>query len=34
MTAVEYGNDIVIIDAGIQFKTEDTPGIDFITSKY
>lgn len=30
MTAVEYGNDIVIIDAGIQFKTEDTPGIDFI----
>ena len=30
MTAIEYGDDIVIIDAGIQFKTEDTPGIDFI----
>ncbi len=30
MTAVEYKNDIIIIDAGIQFKTEDTPGIDYI----
>ena len=30
MTAVEYGDDIIIIDAGLQFKTEDTPGIDFI----
>ena len=30
MTAVEYGNDIVIIDSGFQFKEEDTPGIDFI----
>ena len=30
MTAIEYGNDIIIIDAGIEFKSEDTPGIDFI----
>jgi ribonuclease J len=30
MTAIEYGEDILIIDAGFQFKEEDTPGIDFI----
>jgi ribonuclease J len=30
MTAIEYKNDIIIIDAGIQFKTEETPGIDYI----
>jgi ribonuclease J len=30
MTAIEMGNDIVIIDAGFQFKEEDTPGIDYI----
>jgi len=30
MTAVEYGDDIIVIDAGIQFKTEETPGIDYI----
>jgi ribonuclease J len=30
MTAIEYGNDIIVIDAGIQFKTEETPGIDYI----
>ncbi|MFH0755569.1 MAG: ribonuclease J [bacterium] len=30
MTVIEYGDDIIIIDAGIQFKTEETPGIDFI----
>ncbi len=30
MTAIEYGDDIIVIDAGIQFKTEETPGIDFI----
>lgn len=30
MMAVEYKNDIIVIDAGIQFKTEETPGIDYI----
>src|SRR3989344_457263 len=30
MTVVEYGNEIVVIDAGIQFPEEKTPGIDFI----
>ena len=30
MTVVEYGDDIVIVDAGFQFKADDTPGIDYI----
>ncbi len=30
MTAVEFGPDIIVIDAGFQFKEEDTPGIDYI----
>ena len=30
MTAIEIGNDIIVIDAGFQFKTEETPGIDYI----
>lgn len=30
MTAIEYGNDIVVIDIGFQFKDENTPGIDYI----
>jgi ribonuclease J len=30
MTAIEIGNDIIVVDAGMQFKTEDTPGIDYI----
>ncbi|MCR4311018.1 MAG: hypothetical protein NUV54_00380, partial [Candidatus Taylorbacteria bacterium] len=30
MTMVEFGNDIIVIDAGFQFKDEDTPGIDYI----
>jgi ribonuclease J len=30
MTVVEIGNDIIVIDAGFQFKEEDTPGIDYI----
>jgi len=30
MTLIEYQNEIVVIDAGLQFATTDTPGIDFI----
>lgn len=30
MTAIEYGNDIIVIDIGFQFKDENTPGIDYI----
>ena len=28
MTALEYGNDIIVIDAGNSFPTEDMPGVD------
>lgn len=30
MTAIEYKDDIIVIDCGFQFKEEDTPGIDYI----
>lgn len=30
MTAIEIGDDIIVIDAGMQFKTDDTPGIDYM----
>ncbi len=30
MTVFEYGNDIIIVDMGIQFPEEDMPGIDYI----
>lgn len=30
MTVFEYGNDIIILDMGIQFPGEDMPGIDYI----
>jgi ribonuclease J len=30
MTVFEYGDDIVILDMGIQFPEEDMPGIDYI----
>jgi ribonuclease J len=30
MTAVEYKNDIVIIDMGFQFPGEEAPGVDYI----
>ncbi len=30
MTVFEIGNDIIVVDAGFQFKTEETPGIDYI----
>src|SRR3989344_686715 len=30
MTAIETKDDIVVIDAGMHFSTEDTPGIDYV----
>ncbi|MBP5193841.1 MAG: ribonuclease J [Clostridia bacterium] len=30
MTALEYGKDIIIIDAGVAFPTDDMPGIDLV----
>ncbi len=30
MTVVEFGEDIIVVDAGFQFKGEDTPGVDYI----
>ena len=30
MTVVEYGDDMVVIDAGIMFPDEDHPGVDLI----
>ena len=29
-TLMEYGNDIIIIDLGLQFPDEDMPGVDYI----
>ncbi len=30
MTAIEIGNDIIVIDAGFAFEDDTTPGIDYI----
>ncbi len=30
MTAIEYKNDIIVMDIGFKFKDQDTPGIDYI----
>jgi ribonuclease J len=30
MTAIEYKDDIIVLDVGFQFREEDTPGIDYI----
>ncbi|MCL2570448.1 MAG: ribonuclease J [Firmicutes bacterium] len=30
MTALEFGDDIVVVDAGLGFPTEDMPGIDLV----
>jgi len=30
MTMIEYKDSIVVIDAGLQFKEENTPGVDYI----
>ncbi|MBI2673970.1 MAG: ribonuclease J [Candidatus Zambryskibacteria bacterium] len=30
MTVIEFGEDIIVCDAGIKFTDDDTPGIDYI----
>jgi len=30
MTVIEYGEDIIIVDAGFQFSEDETPGVDFL----
>ena len=30
MTAIEIGEDIVVIDAGMHFSNEATPGVDYV----
>ena len=30
MTAIEYGDEIIVVDAGFQFDSEETPGVDYI----
>jgi len=30
MTAIEYGDDIVIVDAGLSFPTAEMPGVDVV----
>ncbi len=30
MTAIEIGDDIIIVDAGMHFSNEETPGVDYV----
>ena len=30
MTAIEYENDIIVVDAGLTFPGDDLPGVDLV----
>ena len=34
MTAFEYGDDMILIDAGIMFPDDDMPGVDLVLPDY
>ena len=34
MTVIEYGDDLVVVDAGIMFPDDDHPGVDLILPDY
>jgi ribonuclease J len=34
MTALEYGNDMLLVDAGLMFPDDDHPGVDLILPDY
>lgn len=34
MTAIEYGEDIVVIDGGMSFPTIEMPGVDFVVPDF
>ena len=34
MTVIEYGNDMIMVDAGIMFPDDDHPGVDLILPDY
>lgn len=34
MTVIEYANDMIVIDAGLMFPDDDTPGVDLLLPDY
>lgn len=34
MTVIEFGNDMIVIDAGLMFPDDDTPGVDLLLPDY